>query len=41
MEEENIITPEETIEEEQVIEEEGPSSGRFDRLLGSACCRHR
>jgi topoisomerase-4 subunit A len=35
MEEENIITPEETIEEEQVIEEEGPSSGRFDRLLGS------
>ena len=35
MEEENIITPEETVEEEQVIEEEGPSSGRFDRLLGS------
>ena len=35
MEEENIITPEETVEEEQIIEEEGPSSGRFDRLLGS------
>ena len=35
MEEENIITPEETVEEEKIIEEEGPSSGRFDRLLES------
>ncbi|MCR5352154.1 MAG: DNA gyrase/topoisomerase IV subunit A, partial [Bacteroidales bacterium] len=35
MEEENIITPEETVEEEKIIEEDGPSSGRFDRLLGS------
>ena len=35
MEEEKIITPEETVEEEKIIEEEGPSSGRFDRLLES------
>ena len=33
MEEDNIITPEEIEEEDKVIEEEGESSGRFDRLL--------
>ncbi len=35
MEEENIITPEEIEEEDKVIDEEGESSGRYDRLLGS------
>ena len=35
MEEENIITPEEIEEEDKVIDEEGESSGRFDRLLES------
>ena len=33
MEEDNNITPEEIEEEDKVIEEEGESSGRFDRLL--------
>ena len=35
MDEENIITEEEIIDEEKEIVEEGPSSGRFDKLLES------
>ena len=36
MEEENIITPDDIIEDDdKVIEEEGESSNRYDKLLGS------
>ena len=35
MEEENITTPEEIEEEDKVIEEDGESSGRYDKLLES------
>ena len=35
MEEEDIITPEEAVEEDKIVEEEGPASGRYDKLLGS------